>query len=75
MRNITDLPWPDVAKVHQAEGVLIARLDLSSDEAARLLRAYADEADVGLLEIALDVLAPLSADSPGTDGHEGNASP
>jgi hypothetical protein len=71
-----ELPWTQVAKVHQAEGVLSSRLDIDIDEAALLLRAYTDEAQASLTDIALDVLASLWTGVPGLDaGPDGAASP
>jgi len=70
MQDTDALPWTQAAKVHQAEGVLSSRLDTNIDEAAQLIRAYADEAQASLTDIALDVLASLP-----NGGQDGAASP
>ena len=46
--------------VHQAEGALVARLEVPVEEAARLLRAQAHENGVTVEEMAGEVLAPIA---------------
>lgn len=75
MQDMDELPWTEAAKVHQAEGVLSSRLAIDIDEAALLIRAYRDEAQASLTDIALDVLASLPAGVPGPDGGQDGAAP
>jgi hypothetical protein len=70
MQDTDTLPWTQAAKVHQAEGVLSSRFAIDIDEATQLIRAYADEAQTSLSDIALDVLASLPH-----VGQDGAASP
>jgi AmiR/NasT family two-component response regulator len=55
--------------VHQAEGILVARYDLPLPEAMGLLRAWAAEEGVSVLEVARGVVDTLVETRE--DGHRG----
>lgn len=56
--------------VHQAEGALVARLDLPLSEAVSILRAWAAEEGVTLHDMACEVTGtPLD---PRRNGHRAN---
>ena len=48
--------WCLPARIHQAEGVLSVRLEISVPEAAVALRAIAHHAGTPLIDVARDVL-------------------
>lgn len=59
--------WPDRAAVHQATGMVMAQLRLSSDDALAILRAHAFADDHTLVHVASDVVTRALVFVPGED--------
>lgn len=54
--NETSGPWASRAQVHQATGMVIAQLQIPSDDALALLRAHAFATSTSLLDVSAAVL-------------------